>query len=142
MKKTAGLLLLVLLFAGCGSDEKPFEVYNPEVFSFFLDEDNLWEVNASAQVRGFQQNEENKQFRHHLSFSVDLILSDGAKKEGVYSGDLQDMLSERISDLQLEAQFELDSTYTAPGYKLVWNVKDELSGKKITKESEFKLSEE
>ncbi|MBV6513563.1 MAG: hypothetical protein FMNOHCHN_03098 [Ignavibacteriaceae bacterium] len=142
MKKTAGLLLLVLFIAGCSSDEKPFEIYNPEVFSFFLEEDNLWEVNASAQIRGFQQNEENKQFSHHLSFSVDLILPDGAKKEGISTGDYQETAMERLTDLQLEAQFELDSSYTASGYKLVWNVKDELSGKTITKESEFKLSEE
>lgn len=142
MKKTAGLLLLALFIAGCSSKEQPFEVYNPEVFSFFLGEDNLWEVNSTVQVRGFQQNEENKQFSYHLSFSVDLILPDGAKQEGISTGQYQDQVSERVSDLQFEAQFELDSTYTAPGYKLVWNVKDELSGKKLTKETEFKLSEE
>lgn len=142
MKKTAGLLLLALFIAGCSSNEKPFEVYNPEVFTFFLDEDSLWEVNSTVQVRGFQQNEENKQFSYHLSFSVDLISPDGVKKEGISTGEYQDIVSERVSDLQFEAQFELDSTYTAPSYKLVWNVKDELSGKKLTKESEFKLSEE
>lgn len=142
MKMTAGLLLLALFIAGCSPNEKPFEIYNQEVFSFFLEEDNLWEVNSTVQVRGFQQNEENKKFSHHLTFTVDLISPDGNKQEGISTGVYQETATERLSDLQFEAQFELDSTYSAPSYKLVWNVKDELSGKKITKEAEFKLSEE
>ena len=40
---------------------------------------------------------------------------------------LEAVLKKEIMDLQLEAQIELDSTFTAGEYNLLFNVSDEIS---------------
>ncbi len=140
MKLLSGLLLVVLLFAGCGSEKKPFETFNPEVFPFDLG--NGWEVNASTRIRGFEQKQEGDQFFHHLTYTVDLGAEGAESVKAIASGEYQNRLAEQVSDLQLDTQFELDSTYATATLKLIWNIKDEISGKTISKEIPFAISQE
>lgn len=140
MKVLSGILLLFLFIAGCSSEKKPFETYNPEVFPFDLG--NGWEVNASTRVKGFEQKEEGDQFYYHVTFTVDLTAEGAEPVKSIASGEYQNRIGEIVADLQLDAQFELDSSYAASSMKLVWNIKDEISGKTLNQEVPFKLTQE
>jgi len=49
---------------------------------------------------------------------------------------------EKLTDQQLNIQFELDSTFVKGKYKLVINIKDNNSAQTVAAEKEFDLGEE
>lgn len=140
MKNVIFLILSAIMILGCSKDELNLEAFNPEAFAF--DIGDTWEVNASTQVKGFIQLEENETFKASLSFSVDLVTPGGDTIQGLITR-VEDLVNnEKVLDTSLEAQFELDSTYTAGKYNVVFNVKDVNSNQAATTTSSFEITEE
>jgi len=138
MKRNYIFLLITLLFISCAREEdKKLEVYNTEAFAFQVD--GGWEVNASARVKGFQQNTDGKTYSGKLSYSVGIITPANDTIKNIAADELSESQAEEISDLPLEAQLELDSTYEAGKYQLIFNVKDELSGVSAAAQKEVDL---
>ncbi|GAB4296683.1 MAG: hypothetical protein Kow0098_20150 [Ignavibacteriaceae bacterium] len=133
------LSLSILFFSGCKEKEKEFEAFSAEAFAYDLGD--LWEVNASARVRGFKQLEEEDVFIASLKFQVDLKMPDGKIVEGVYSDSFKVSQNEVLTDFPLEAQFTLDTTYSTGKYEIIFNVSDGLSGKKTKITADFLLEE-
>lgn len=128
------------MIIGCGKDDPKLEAFNPEAFAF--DIGDTWEVNASTQVKGFVQIKENETFKASLSFSVDLITPAGDTIIGLITRveDLNN--SEKVLDTALEAQFELDSTYAAGKYNMIFNVQDVNNNQTATAAASFEITKE
>lgn len=119
----AVFLLYVIIFIGCGKkDDSKLEAYNAEAFAYDLGES--WEVNATTRVKGFFQKEDNGTFKALLSYDIDLITADGDTIKSLISRTEDKTKNEKMSDVDLETQFDLDSTYAEGTYKIIFNVKD------------------
>jgi hypothetical protein len=138
MKRTfLALSLLILLLTSCG--DKPRTIlFNSESFAFSIE--NGWEINATVNVKGFEQVEKgnNSLFFTNLSYSVNLY----TPNDTIYNADYNsiiDSTTEKIMDKQIESQFELDSNFTAGNYMVEFIVEDKYSNTKDTLTSKLIL---
>lgn len=137
----SGLIIYIFFSAGCGKDEETkLEAYNAEAFAYDLGES--WEVNATTRVKGFFQKEENGTFTALLSYDIDLITAVGDTIKSLISRTEDKMKNEMMSDVDLETQFDLDSTYAEGNYKVIFNVKDVNTAQTAKSSAEFVLEEE
>jgi hypothetical protein len=138
MKILIILFLTTLIFYSC-SKEKPvkIETFSPEAFAY--DIGNGWEVDATTRVKGFAQNEKEKKFSATLAFDVDLVTPKGDTIKSLISRVEDKTDKEKMTDVPLEAQFDLDSTYAEGDYKVIFKVKDVLSGKGTISITTFKI---
>jgi hypothetical protein len=142
MKYLLVLVLTFLFITSCGKkEETTLQAINPEAAAFDMGE-GAWEVNASVIVKGFQQNEADGFFNSELSYSVDLQKPDGSFVNNKFFDVMTNKEKEKLTDQQLNIQFELDSTFTKGKYKLVINIKDNNSAQTVAAEKEFDLGEE
>lgn len=129
---------VALLVLSCGKKEEvKFEAFSPEAFAF--DIGDVWEVNATVNVKGFNKIEKGDALSASLSYSVDMINADGNIFKNIFS-DSKEVTEKELNDMQLEAQFELDTAYSVGIYQLDFNILDNNSGKNIECVVEFELS--
>lgn len=161
-------LVAVLLFSfGCSKkEETKLTAFNAEAFAYDLSDG--WELNSTVRVKGIQfkeekldekrttikvekqssnttsysAKEEQTRFVSSLEFSVDLVIPKGDTVKSIFKGTDKKENMEKVSDLPLEVQVNLDSTYKAGKYKVIFNIKDNFSGQKTTAEKEFEISKE
>ena len=139
MRSIFFLTISFLLITGCNKKEEiKFEAFSPEAFAY--DIGDVWEVNATVNVRGYEKIERDNQFLVSLSYSVDLINPDGDSTINIFS-DSKEVKDKELNDVQLEAQFELDDNYTRGIYKIVFNIKDNNSEKSVSAQVEFELED-
>lgn len=138
MKKIVLLFAAVFIIASCSKKEEKFELFSAEAFAYSLDES--WELNASCRVKGFIQNENNDKFSAKLSYTADLLTPDGKLLGGIDEGLIDKSSDEKIIDLEIEIQVQLDNFYLPGKYKIIINVTDDLSQKTLKIEKEFELS--
>jgi len=142
MKYLSILFFSFLLITGCGKkEETTLQAVSAEAAAFDMG-DGAWEVNASVIVKGFQQNESDGLFHSEISYTIDLQKPDGTTIPNKFSDVMINKEKEKLSDQQLNIQFELDSTFTKGKYKLVINIKDKNSAKTVTAQKEFEVGEE
>ena len=137
MIKLIILFIICLGLIACSEPEPNLELTNPEAFSFDLGES--WEVNSSVKAKGFAQFEENDSFNINLSYSVD-FLSKTDTLIAIYNDKINKSAEEEILDYILEAQIEVDSTFSEGNYKLIFNVQDEISKQEKSISVDFNLS--
>jgi len=133
------LMLSVILITSCGKKETNLEAFSPDAFAF--DIGDTWEVNAQVNVKGFNEKEIEDTFYASITYSVDLILPDDKKIENIFNNNEEVTKEEEIIDVQLEVQFDLDSTYTVGKYKLLFNIQDNFSEQTADAFVEFDLTE-
>lgn len=137
----SALFIPLILFAGCEKgEETKLEAYNAEAFAYDLGES--WEVNSTTRVKGFFQKEENGTFTALLSYDIDLVTAAGDTIKSLISRTEDKMKNEKMSDVDLETQFDLDSTYTEGNYKVIFNVTDMNTQQTAKSSAEFVLEEE
>ena len=121
--------VFVLVLIACKKEEPlNLEAFSPQGFAYDLGD--VWEVNASVRVKGFQQNrdDDTKEVSASVYYNVDLEKPNGEIRENIFKY-LKDVTNnERIMDIALESQFELSTDYEEGTYKLIYHIKDELSG--------------
>ncbi len=142
MKKIFVVLSLVgfiILFSACSKEEIRLEVFNPEAFAFHIGEE--WELNASAQVRGFEQFEEDKSFSIKLSYYVNLLTPSGELFEEVDYGMIDKTNNNKVLDTPLEIQMILDDSFEQGDYILQIFVTDDHSGQMDSTHVKFNLSD-
>ncbi|MFN3874213.1 MAG: hypothetical protein ACK4R9_14535 [Ignavibacterium sp.] len=124
MKKLFSLILALLLITSCAKKEEKFEAFSTEAFAYDLG--GSWEVNATVRIKGFNQiiDKETGNYAATISLVVDLIKPDSSVEAGKFSYVHTETSKEKISDVGLEAQFVLDSTYQEGNYKIVFHIKD------------------
>jgi len=134
-------VICFFFFVGGGKDEETkLEAYNAEAFAYDLGDN--WEVNATTRVKGFLQKEENGTFTALLSYDIDLVTAAGDTIKSMISRSEDKIKNEKMSDVDLETQFELDSTYAEGNYKVIFNVKDANTQQTAKSSAEFVLEEE
>lgn len=132
--------IVFFVLISCSKKEVKFETFAAEAFAYDLG--NTWEVNASVNVRGFEQheNEDGESYSVSLSYSVDVTTPEGKKIENLYSDNIDLSKHEKITDIPVEAQFDLDSTYALGKYELIFNIKDNYSNEEISGKVSFDLN--
>lgn len=138
IKKILLLIVISLYVSGCSKKEEKFELFSAESFAYSMD--NGWELNAAVRAKGFEQKENENKFSAKLSYYADIQTSEDKLVNKVSSGIIDKNENEKISEITIESQIKLDSTYKMGNYKIIFHIKDELSGKEIFKESIFELS--
>ncbi|MEJ2103864.1 MAG: hypothetical protein P8X47_04715 [Ignavibacteriaceae bacterium] len=139
MNKSIIFIFILLFSFSCSKKEEvKFEAFSPEAFAY--DIGDSWEVNTTVNVRGFTKIEKGNKYFVSLSYSVDLLKPDGEATKDIFSN-LKDVNEKEINDVQLEAQFDLDKTYSLGKYKVVFSIKDNNSEKTTSAEAEFELEE-
>ena len=139
MKTKTLIILIFLLFFACSEEEVlKLEVYSPEAFAFQLDES--WELNASVQVKSFMQEEQENSYTSKLSYYVNLTTSSGELLEEVDYGLVNKSNDEKMTDLQVDIQIVLDSSFKAGEYEIEIYVLDDLAGQKESAKTKFELS--
>ena len=136
-KKSLVAFLATLLFIGCSEDPK-LVLFSPESFAFSLD--NGWEVNASVNAKGFAQieKEDSELYFTHLKYSVNLY----TPEDSLYNADYDsiiDSTNEKIMDIQIDSQLELDRGFAKGNYSLEFIVEDKYSTTKDTLSTQFIL---
>lgn len=128
----------ILIFIGCGKNEETkLEAYNAEAFAYDLGDS--WEVNATTRVKGFFQKETGSSFTALLSYNIDLVTPAGDTLKSIVNKSEDKTDDERMSDVDLEAQFDLDSTYVKGNYQVIFNVRDNNTEQTATTSAKFSL---
>ena len=144
MKRYSLIVFLVtalVFLAACSSEKPKLQLHDPAAFAYLLD--NGWELNASVQVKGFTQNENDGRYIAKLSYTVNIITAKGDTLEDVDSGIADKNDKEQIGDMQINSQIELDSSYATGSYKLIFIVNDDLTENNTARiEQKFELSKE
>ncbi len=138
MKKVIPLLLILALAAACTKKEVKFELFSAEAFAYSLDKG--FELDAQTMAKGFKVEKANGSFSARLSYSVDLVMPDGKVKTGIDSAVVAKEDKEEFTEMEIQVQKQLDSSYPLGKYKVVINVTDELTKKKLKIEKDFDLS--
>ena len=139
MKNLFLLTSILLLLISCSKKEEvKFEAFSPEAFAYDIGDG--WEVNATINVKGFEQEERDDESFASLSYSIDLINPEDDSTKNIFSNS-KEVNEKEINDVQLEAQFELADTFVLGKYKLLFNIKDNNSGKTTSAETDFELEE-
>jgi hypothetical protein len=141
MKELITIFLTTIIFYSCGKEEPvKMETFSTEAFAYDLGDS--WEVNATTRVKGFNQKEEGNNYSATIAYDVDLVTPAGDTIKALISRVEDKTDNERIMDIPLEAQFELDSTYAAGEYTIIFNIKDALSGNLAVSPTTFKIENE
>ena len=138
MKKYFLIILGLFAIIACSKKQEKLALFSAESFAYSMDKG--WDMNASVRVKGFEQDESGKEFTAKLSYTVDLETSDGKLLEGIDKGVVDKKQNERMTDLPINSQLKLDSTYKTGTYKVTFYVKDELTGQKANLWSFFELT--
>ncbi len=135
------IFIYLLFFTGCGKkEEAKLEAYNAEAFAY--DIGGSWEVNATTRVKGFSQKQDNGKYTAVLSYNIDLVTASGDTIKSLISQTEDKTKNEKMSDVDLETQFELDSSYVEGTYKVIFIVKDLNSQQTAQSSAEFVIEKE
>jgi len=138
MKKVILVLVALLIVISCSKKDVKFEAFSAEAFAFDIG-DGTAEVNATVRIKGFTQTEKDDIYKAAVAYDIDLIKPDSSVSKSVFKFVQNDEGQEPISDIALEAQFSLDSSYTEGTYTLVFNITDKNSENKTEAKVNFDL---
>ena len=139
MKKIFLIAISFLVVAACSKKDVKFEAFSGEAFAYDIGE-GIAEVNATVRVKGFVQTEKDDNYNVSVSYDVDLLKPDGTIRKSIFKFIQAAKENEPINDIALESQFDLDSTYQAGTYTLVYNIKDENSDNTLESKVNFDLT--
>jgi hypothetical protein len=140
MKKLIFIFAALTIFS-CSKEQEKLEIFSEEAFAFYLEEN--WELNASARIKGFtQQEDEQDNYIAKLSYSINIITPAADTLTNIDYGLIDELSEEEMVDLVLETQIEIDTTFAVGKYKIVFIVDDNLSQRTVTSEKEFGLTKE
>lgn len=141
MKEVFIPLIIAIIFYSCSKEEPvKLETFSTEAFAYDLG--NSWEVNATTRVKGFSQKEEEKIFSATIAYDIDLVTPAKDTIKALISRIEDKTGNEKIMDIPLEAQFELDSTYAEGEYEIIFNIKDVLSNNLAKSTASFNIQNE
>ena len=131
-------LLLTIGILACSSKPEPnLELFSAEAFAF--DVGDMWEVNATVNAKGFAQFDLENNPKVDLYYKVSLITPAADTIKALFDKNIKMIPKEEVAELPLEAQIELDSSFTAGAYTLLFDVSDEISQQNKIIEVKFNL---
>jgi hypothetical protein len=139
MKNILFVFAILLLTISCSKKDIKFEAISSEAFAFDIG-DGTAEVNSTVRVKGFIQTEKDKIYNAEVAYEIDLLKPDSTVEKSIFSFVQKDKENEPISDIALDAQFTLDSTYKAGTYTLIYKIADKNSDKTLEAKINFDLT--
>ncbi|MBK7632067.1 MAG: hypothetical protein IPJ23_15425 [Ignavibacteriales bacterium] len=134
-------LVTLLITISCSKNEVKFEAFSAEAFAYDIG-DGIAEVNATVRVKGFTQTEKDDNYSAAVAYEVNLLKPDSTEIKSVFKYVQNAQKNEPISDIALESQFTLDSTYMAGTYTLIYKIEDKNSDNKLESKVNFDLTRE
>jgi hypothetical protein len=139
MKKIFLFIISLLMIAACSKKDVKFEAFSAEAFVFDIG-DGIAEVNSTVRVKGFVQTEKDNNYKAAVSYEVDLLKPDSTITKSIFKFVKKGENTEPISDMALEAQFNLDSTtYKSGVYTLIYKIADKNSENSLETKVNFDL---
>jgi hypothetical protein len=139
MKNIFNSIIILFMLVSCSKKEEvKFQAFSAEAFAYDIGDG--WEVNATVNVKGFSRTEKGNELIISLSYNVDLVNPNGEVTKDIFS-DVKEVSDKEINDVQLEAQFDLSSTYPLGEYKVIFNIVDNNSKQTTTAQADFELEE-
>ena len=142
MKYIVGVLLVITIFLSACSkkqDDVKLTAYSTEAFAYGMGDSS--EVDGTTQVKGFQQDQKNGFYSATLFYDIDLVTPKGDTIKSITSRIVDKRQKEKMSDTQLDAQFDMGPVYKNGKYKLIYRITDKLSSKTATASADFDLGE-
>jgi len=134
-----GLIILMAFICSCSKKENlKLGASVTTAYAFYLD--STWEVNISTKVTGFKQEAINDKFKTSISYTIDIINPGGGTVKGLVSKAEDKIDKEKVPDIILDSQFNLDSSFKPGKYTVVVNLKDMATGQTATVTKELELS--
>ncbi len=141
--KSAALLLSVMMivFSACTKkqDDTKLTAFSTEAFAYGMDDSS--EVDGTTRVKGFRQEQKNNLYTATLAYDIDLVTPKGDTVKSLITRVVDKSQKEKMSDTQLDAQFNLDSAYAKGKYKIIYRIKDVLSNQTTTASADFDLGD-
>lgn len=138
MKKFLIILFCATLLISCSKEEKKLELKDINVVAMNLG--TSWGVMGTASINGFEQTEENDKYKAKISYYVNLITPAGDTLPEIDYGVVDEEDEEEILIANVEVQVELDSSFAAGNYKMLFYINDDLSGKTAEAEKSFEIT--
>ena len=133
------LLIAGLIFTNSCSKKEEVKLTTSGKNAFAIDMGQGWEVQALTELHGFKQAEKEEKFIASVFYSVDVIGVDNKILKSLFTKQVDKNESEKINGINLEAEFNLDESYPAGNYKVVFNIKDLLSNRTLRDTTGLKL---
>lgn len=133
------IITFALIIISCAEEEEKLELFSPDAFAFILDDG--WELNASVNVRGFKQKEENDKYYYSVIYLVHMITPTDTILN-IDFGKLEKTSSEELLDLTIESQIDVNSEFETGNYELILFAEDQLNTNKDTIHIPFSLTAE
>ncbi len=132
---------LLIIFSGCSKKEEvKLTAFSSEAFAYGMGDSS--EVDGTIRVKGFQQEQKNNLYMATLAYDIDLVTPKGDTVKSIISRVVDRSQKEKMSDTQLDTQFNIDSKQYANGkYKLIFRIKDVLSGQSTVAAADFDLGD-
>jgi hypothetical protein len=129
---------VLIIFTGCSKkEEEKLTAFSTEAFAYGMSDSS--EVDATTHVKGFHQDQRNSLYFSTLSYNVDIVTPKGDTVKSVVSRVADKSSKEKLQDTQLDIQFNLGSGFTKGKYKLIFRIKDVLSGTTTSSSANFDL---
>ncbi|MFA5804851.1 MAG: membrane lipoprotein lipid attachment site-containing protein [Melioribacteraceae bacterium] len=138
IKKILLLIVITLYLSGCSKKEEKFELFSAESFAYSMEDG--WELNVTVRSKGFEQKENDNKFSARLSYYTNLQTPDGKLVNKISFGIIDKTENEKISEIPIESQIKLDSTYQTGKYKIIFYITDEPTRRRAVSWSYFELS--
>ena len=90
-------------------------------------------------LKGFQQDQKNNLYSSTFSYDIDLVTPKGDTVKSIVSRVVDKSSKEKLSDTQLDTQFNVGPNFIKGKYKLIFRIKDALSGAVTSSTANFDL---
>ncbi len=140
MKVFILLVITLVLLTACSNKKKSdLEVYHVKAFTYNLG--SSYEVEATARVKGFVQKKKNNFYNASLSYKIDVVTPGGDTVKSFVTKFMDESRKEKFSDVDLDVQFVLNSTYSKGNYQLIFRVHDANSGQSAGTVTKFQIED-
>lgn len=130
------IYLFIFIYACSKKPEPKLELFSPQAFAFDLGEG--YEINASLNAKGFRQDVVEDSFLFLLHYRADIITPE-RDTITVTSRLLEEKSESAFSDIPIQFQIEIDSSFSLGNYKLIVYVTDSLSQQSKSVEIPFDI---
>ena len=139
MKKIFLFIISLLVVFSCSKKDTKFESFSAEAFVFDIGV-GIAQVNSTVRVKGFVQTEKDNNYKAAIAYEIDLLKPDSTITKSIFKFVQNDENTEPMSDIALEAQFNLDSTtYKSGVYTLIYKIADKNSQNTLETKVNFDL---
>jgi hypothetical protein len=132
------IALSLFLTSGC-SKKEDVKLKASGGNAFAIDMGGSWDVQALTELHGFAQNKKDDKYIASIFYTIDVITTSGRSLKSLFTKQVDKKESEKMSGINLEAEFNLDESYPPGDYKVVFNIKDLLSNKTLQDTTKLKL---